>query len=262
MLAPPTDPLAAVVHPDPYGYYAELARERRLHAHDGIGLRSVAHPDLVAEVLAHPLARVVLPTGAPPAFAEYARFTDGDAHAPLRAETIARIGAVDVDDPALATDDLDAFIERYPLYALARDLRANVKGDILFQAADATRALIGNALALIAREPGTAPADAVARVLREDPPVHNTRRTFAGDALVAGTPVAAGETILVVLVGGTLGSGPHACPGGDLAQRIAVAAVARALAAGIVPRAPVAYVPKPNVRIPLFGTGETPARSA
>ena len=36
--AEPSDPIVAVVHPDPYPYYARLRRERPLYLDSGLGL--------------------------------------------------------------------------------------------------------------------------------------------------------------------------------------------------------------------------------
>jgi len=249
---PPNDPIAAVTHPDPYPYYAALALAERPEWNERLGMWVAANPAHVAAILRHPDARVVAPPDAPAGFADYARFNDGERHAALRAEVLERIAAVRLDDPPIATADLDAFVERYALYAMARDLRAMVKGDLLFQSYDATRGLIGNALAAIAADPGLDAAAAVAHALRYDPPVHNTRRRMAADAEIAGAALRAGDTVLLVLVTMTFGAGEHACPGDAVATRIAEMAVRRVLADGIELREPAGYVERPNVRIPLF----------
>ena len=38
MMGHSANPLAAAIHPDPYPYYAVLARERPLHRDDALGL--------------------------------------------------------------------------------------------------------------------------------------------------------------------------------------------------------------------------------
>ena len=55
---PPTDPIAAVTHADPYPYYAALARERPLYRDDTLNLWVASSPQAIAQVLAHPAARV------------------------------------------------------------------------------------------------------------------------------------------------------------------------------------------------------------
>ncbi len=247
----PSDPIAAVSHPDPYTYYADLAL-RRPYYDERIDLWIIAAPENVREVLAHPHGRTVKPANAPTEFDTFARFVDDEWHAPLRSEAIRRIDAMQIEEPAIATDDLDAFIERYAVYAIVRDLAAHVKGDILLQTADATRALIGNALVALANAPGLDADTAVEYALRNDPPVHNTRRLFVEDARIGGVTIPRGATALIVLVGSTFGSGPHACPGDAVASRIAAMALRRLSAEGIAPRLPLGYLPRPNVRIPFF----------
>jgi len=252
-IAPPTDPLAAVSHPDPYAYYAELATSERPDWDDRLGLWIVANPAHVAQIMRHPDAHVVPPTDAPPGFAEYARFNEGERHARLRAEVIERIETVSPDEPVIALDDLDAFVENYALYALARDMRSNVKGDLLFQSYDAVRALIGNALVALARDATLGADGAVAYALALDPPVHNTRRKMVADLEIAGATLRSGDTALIVLVSTTFGTGRHACPGESLSVRIALMALRRILASDIRPRKPIGYLPRPNVRTPIFG---------
>ncbi|HEX8601990.1 MAG TPA: cytochrome P450, partial [Pseudoduganella sp.] len=54
----PADAVAAVTHPDPYPYYATLAKDRAPRHDARLGLWVAAHPDTVREVLAHPDCRV------------------------------------------------------------------------------------------------------------------------------------------------------------------------------------------------------------
>jgi len=118
----------------------------------------------------------------------------------------------------------------------------------------------------------------IREVLRHDAPVQNTRRFLAADGVIGGQPMAAGDTVLVVLAAAnhdtaanprperfdearasrrtfTFGVGPHACPGETLAVSIARAGVESLLAHGLdldaLPARP-AYQPSGNVRIPLF----------
>ena len=118
-------------------------------------------------------------------------------------------------------------------------------------------------------------------VLRHDPPVQNTRRTLAADVTIADCALRAGDSVLVVLASAErdprrhaepdrfrldrprppsldLGAGPHRCPGGALALRIACAAW-RALVEGTRSDAfaaladRVCWRPSANVRMPVFG---------
>lgn len=70
---------------------------------------------------------------------------------------------------------------------------------LLIQACEATAGLIGKADPLV-RE-GKPPEEAVAEVLRADPPVAHTRRRIDG------------EDVLVPLAGTPFGAGPRECPG-------------------------------------------------
>jgi hypothetical protein len=70
---------------------------------------------------------------------------------------------------------------------------------LLFQACAATAGLIGNAVPLVLA--GKPPEEAVAEVLRADPPVLHTRRRVDG------------EDVLVPLAGTPFGAGPRECPG-------------------------------------------------
>ncbi|MGW5723900.1 hypothetical protein ACWEVP_47580 [Amycolatopsis sp. NPDC003865] len=70
---------------------------------------------------------------------------------------------------------------------------------LLIQACEATAALISRAVPLV--RAGKPPEEAVAEVLRGDPPVPHTRRR------------AHGEDVLVPLAGTPFGAGPRECPG-------------------------------------------------
>ncbi len=169
------------------------------------------------------------------------------------------------------------------------DVVANGIG-FLSQACEATAGLIGNTLVALGREaparvagqPGGAPLRAiVAEVVRHDPPVQNTRRFLAGDAVVGGQAMKAGDAVLVVLAAAnrdpianpeparfdplrsarqafTFGVGPHACPGEAVAMAIAEAGVEALLASGVRPERlvqRVTYRPSANTRVPVFAPG-------
>jgi cytochrome P450 len=98
----------------------------------------------------------------------------------------------------------------------------------------------------------------IQNVLRDDPPIQNTRRFVVRDGLVAGQPMKEGDAILVLLATAdrAFGTGPHACPGETLAVTIAEAGIEALLQAGLdLERlaSSVTYRPSANARIPLFG---------
>ncbi|WP_231907053.1 cytochrome P450 [Cupriavidus sp. D384] len=153
---------------------------------------------------------------------------------------------------------------------------ANAVG-LMIQACEATAGLTGNTLVHLARTgqlPGPAdPVDAqVAQVARLDPPVQNTRRFMAADAILCGQPVRANDAVLVLLAAAshddagrdgaaaaarpwTFGAGRHGCPGDALAQVLAASTVQALLSRGIRPARladRVRYRPSVNARIPQF----------
>lgn len=151
----------------------------------------------------------------------------------------------------------------------AQAVAANTIG-LLVQACEATAALAGNTLLHLGRgkvPPGTSPEELVAGVAVSDPPVQNTRRFLAADAILCGHDVTAGDAVLVLLAaascGGmahgdrpwTFGHGRHACPGDRLALALAGATVTALLARGADPAAMARafrYRPSLNARIPHF----------
>jgi cytochrome P450 len=175
------------------------------------------------------------------------------------------------------------------LATLARDARAHDRDRVvanglglLWQAYDATAALIGNTLIALGRLPDV-PADhamtrIVAEVARHDAPVQNTRRFLTVDAVLGGERLNRGDVVLVVLAAAnrdpaanadparfdpsrpspavfTFGHGPHACPGATLATTIATAGVETLLSLGVAPAAlarEVVYRPSLNIRMPRF----------
>jgi len=136
---------------------------------------------------------------------------------------------------------------------LSRALLANLVG-LLSQTCDATAGLLGNSLIAVMREPSLQQAAQtqaglqaiVEETARHDPSVHNTRRFVAEAATIAGTPLAAGDAVLLVLAAANrdpafnpeperfslvrarrrmlgFGHGMHACPGQALACTLAAA---------------------------------------
>ncbi|MES2074738.1 MAG: cytochrome P450 [Pseudomonadota bacterium] len=105
----------------------------------------------------------------------------------------------------------------------------------------------------------------VSAVSRDDPPVQNTRRFVARDCVVAGTPLLAGQAVLVLLAAANrdpagagavfgFGHGAHACPGHALACAIAAGALLAAAELPLPARLAWRYRPSHNGRIPHFFT--------
>ncbi|AJG24939.1 cytochrome P450 [Cupriavidus basilensis] len=168
---------------------------------------------------------------------------------------------------------LDALVHEALAAGVAREIIAANAIGLLIQACEATAGLVGNMLLCLGRDTSHGrerPAlDCVAaRVLREDPPVQNTRRFLAADVRLCGAQLQAGDTVLVVLAAASLGQreaatpapwtfgrGHHACPGDALASTVAQAVVAALLARGADPASlahAFRYRPSVNARIPYF----------
>lgn len=104
MMAFPDDPIAAVTHPDPYPYYADLVARRPLYRDGVLGLWVASSADAVTSVLTSDLCRVRPPTEPIPAalrgspagtiFGHMVRFNDGAAHCPLKGAVSASFDAI------------------------------------------------------------------------------------------------------------------------------------------------------------------------
>jgi cytochrome P450 len=169
---------------------------------------------------------------------------------------------------------------------LSRSLLANIVG-LLSQTCDATAGLLGNSLIASMREPSLRQAARtrdglqaiVEETARHDPSVHNTRRFAIEPITIAGTPLAAGDAVLLVLAAANrdpafnpdpdsfrlirerrrmlgFGHGMHACPGQALACTLAAAGLD-----ALLRRQPDLdalrargwhYRPSANARIPVF----------
>jgi len=169
---------------------------------------------------------------------------------------------------------------------LSRSLLANLAG-LLSQTCDATAGLVGNSLVALMREPSLLPSTGtrdglqaiVEETARHDPSVHNTRRFAAEAVTIAGTELAAGDAVLVLLASANrdpafnpepdrfmpmrarrrmlgFGHGMHACPGQAMACTLAAASLRTLLHRGLDLDAQRlrgwSYRPSVNGRIPVF----------
>jgi cytochrome P450 len=165
---------------------------------------------------------------------------------------------------------------------------------LLWQSYEATAGLIGATALLLSRRPDIARMvrdDASAlplviqEILRYDPPIQNTRRFLAEDAIVAGQQMRAGDAVLVLLAAAnhdsaanpeparfdlfrrdratfTFGVGRHACPGQTLAATITEEGVRRwFLSNAPLPLESLSYQVSANARIPLLAPHPKGAQS-
>lgn len=191
-------------------------------------------------------------------------------------------------DASVAANKLQARIAALAPSCMGQLDVANLIG-LLSQTHDATAGLIGNSVVALLRDAQLqtrlrADVGAASQLVREtarfDPPVHNTRRFVAQATSIAGVPVQAGDTIVLVLAAACrdpalfaqpdvfmldrapgplpgFGHGHHACPGQTVALTIATAALAYLLALP-APLDPATlgwrYRPSTNGRMPEFFT--------
>ena len=132
---------------------------------------------------------------------------------------------------------------------------------ILFQAREATAALIG--ATVLAGRGGTvaSAAQRVDDVLRRDAPVQCTRRTAVRDTSVGAARIPAGAAVWIFVATAehgdgrpaTFGSGSHGCPGAAHATAIArqIAAVLAAEGWRPAPGQRIELERRPNVRVPV-----------
>ncbi len=158
-----------------------------------------------------------------------------------------------------AAEELEALLRRY--LDAASPERVDAAISILFQARDATAALIGTAVLAGSsdRDPRSA-GQRVEQVLRRDAPVQCTRRTAVADTTIADVTVPSGAAVWIFLataeqgtgIPATFGSGPHGCPGAAHATAIAKQVVTVIEAEGWRPASAqrVDYEPRPNIRVP------------
>jgi hypothetical protein len=128
--------------------------------------------------------------------------------------------------PAEPDPDADAAVARLvTAFGGAYDDETAARISLLAQACAATTTLIARAAARRGDEPDVASADLVARVLSDDPPATQTRRTASSPVRAGELEIAAGETVRVALTGKPFGDGPHACPGREHAIALACGAL-------------------------------------
>src|SRR6185295_4817744 len=106
----PENPIAAVIHPDPYPFYADLARSRPFERDGSLGLWVAASAEAVSAVLASDLGRVrpaaepvpkaLVGSPAGEIFGRLVRMNDGAGHEAMKQAVGGALAALDL--PALA----------------------------------------------------------------------------------------------------------------------------------------------------------------
>ncbi|MEK7833521.1 MAG: cytochrome P450 [Acidobacteriota bacterium] len=132
----PQDPLAAVTHPDPYAYYANLVTHQPLYYDKALGAWVAASAQAVTAVLTNQLCRVRPPTepvprallGSPAAaiFQHLVRMNDGAGHCPFKQAVAAALASLDAVQAAeqsrkwaqLLSSEIENFAFHLPVYVM------------------------------------------------------------------------------------------------------------------------------------------------
>src|SRR6185295_12224863 len=101
----PESPIAAVTHPDPYPFYADLVRSRPFERDESLGLWVAASAEAVSAVLAsdlgrvrpaaEPVPRALIGSPAGEIFGRLVRMNDGAGHDALKDAVTATLAPVD-----------------------------------------------------------------------------------------------------------------------------------------------------------------------
>jgi cytochrome P450 len=101
----PQDPIAAVTHPDPYAYYADLVARKPLYYDDDLRLWVASSAGAVASILTNdhcgvrpanePVPRSLLGSPAAEIFRHLVRMNDGERHCPFKLAVSASLASID-----------------------------------------------------------------------------------------------------------------------------------------------------------------------
>jgi cytochrome P450 len=104
MTAPIKDPIAAVTHPDPYPYYADLVAHRPLYRDETLGLWVASSAAVVISALtsefgrvrppAEPVPKPLLGSAAAEIFSRLVRMNDGSGHCPFNRAVTATLESI------------------------------------------------------------------------------------------------------------------------------------------------------------------------
>src|SRR5215475_9378490 len=110
----PQDPIAAVTHPDPYAYYADLVARKPLYYDDSLRIWVASSASVVTATLTNGLCRVRPATdpvpksllGSPAAeiFRHLVRMNDGERHCPFKQAVSAALASIDAPRAAQQSD--------------------------------------------------------------------------------------------------------------------------------------------------------------
>jgi len=132
----PQDPLAAVTHPDPYAYYANLVMRTPLYRDNELGAWVATGAQAVTAVLTNNLCRVRPATepvprallGSPAAdiFRHLVRMNDGEGHCPFKQAVSAALQSLDENQAAeqsgnwarLLSSEIENFVFHLPVYVM------------------------------------------------------------------------------------------------------------------------------------------------
>jgi cytochrome P450 len=116
----PQDPIAAVTHPDPYAYYADLVAHRPLYYDDKLMLWVASSASAVATVLTHHLCRArpanepvpksLLGSPAAEIFRRLIRMNDGERHCPFKQAVSAALASIDAVQASQQSDKWARFL--------------------------------------------------------------------------------------------------------------------------------------------------------
>lgn len=106
----PSDPIAAVTHPNPYPYYERLLAEKPFERDDRLGVWVAASAEAVTAVLtsdicrvrpvAEPVPNALLGSPAADIFRHFVRMTDGPSQQALKGKVRTVLGAMDAAGPS------------------------------------------------------------------------------------------------------------------------------------------------------------------
>ncbi len=204
MSADPVDAVAAVVHPDPYPYYARLVARGGIARDEALGMWIATSATAVEAVLAdkslsvRPPAERIPPsiagTAAGAIFSRFARMSDGPEHAARRDDAVRMLAAFDDDRVASASREhaeglapelaAEEFMILLPLQVVGALL--GIPAALLPGATAQTRAFVGSFVAAPGSGAAKRGANAAAGLLELVGPVTGSGPGVVDDAVANG----------------------------------------------------------------------------